>query len=324
VKTIADTLGVARSNLAVQAAAEPTRRRRGRPAQPEAELVAEIKALIAGQPTYGYRRIHALLLRKRWEEGSAAVNVKRVYRVMKTHGLLLERHTGSSAERRHDGRVAVDLPDTRWCSDGFEIGCDNGEKVRIAFTLRLLRSGGDLLGGNHRRHQQLRYPRPDGRERRTAVRAGRQTAQADRVAVGQRLALHRRGNACPGPRYRPGAVYDTHSEPSVERHGRSLRQTDQAGLRAGQREARRGQRVAPARFLVRALQHRAPHKALGYRSPRQFRKSMVEKTTESAVGAMRRPDDGTTATEAVGSRPKPPQAGARSASLDVTAAMDHL
>jgi hypothetical protein len=45
VKTIADTLGVARSNLAVQAAAEPTRRRRGRPAQPEAELVAEIKAL---------------------------------------------------------------------------------------------------------------------------------------------------------------------------------------------------------------------------------------------------------------------------------------
>ncbi len=26
-------------------------------------------------------------------------------------------------------------PDTRWCSEGFEIGCDNGEKVRIAFTL---------------------------------------------------------------------------------------------------------------------------------------------------------------------------------------------
>ena len=23
----------------------------------------------------------------------------------------------------------------RWCSDGFEIGCDNGERVRIAFTL---------------------------------------------------------------------------------------------------------------------------------------------------------------------------------------------
>ena len=44
--------------------------------------------------------------------------MKRVYRVMKAHGLLLERHTGKGEERRHDGRVAVDHPDTRWCSDG--------------------------------------------------------------------------------------------------------------------------------------------------------------------------------------------------------------
>jgi putative transposase len=50
-------------------------------------------------------------------------------------GLLLERHAGNGEERRHDGGVAVDRPDTRWCSDGFEIGCENGERVRIAFTL---------------------------------------------------------------------------------------------------------------------------------------------------------------------------------------------
>jgi putative transposase len=135
VKTIADTLGVARSNLAVQAIPERPHHRRGRRPQPEAELVAEIKTLIAGQPTYGYRRIHALLRRQRRDQGGAPVNVKRVYRVMKVHGLLLERHTGTGEERRHDGRVAVDRSDTRWCSDGFEIGCDNGEKVRIAFTL---------------------------------------------------------------------------------------------------------------------------------------------------------------------------------------------
>jgi putative transposase len=58
--------------------------------------------------------------------------VKRVYRVMKAHGLLFERHTGNGAERRHDGRVAVDHSDTRRCSDGFESGCDNGERVRVA------------------------------------------------------------------------------------------------------------------------------------------------------------------------------------------------
>jgi putative transposase len=119
----------------VQAAPEPARQRRGRRPQPEAELVAEIKALIAGQATYGYRRIHALLRRQRRDGGGAPVNVKRVYRVMKAHGLLLDRHTGNGEERRHNGRIAVDRPDTRWCSDGFEIGCDNGEKVRLAFTL---------------------------------------------------------------------------------------------------------------------------------------------------------------------------------------------
>jgi transposase InsO family protein/transposase-like protein len=132
---IADGLGVVRSNLGARVAPQTAQQRRGRRPQPDDGLVAEIKALIAGQPTYGYRRIHALLRRQRHEQGGPTVNVKRIYRVMKAHGLLLERHTGGGEERRHDGRVAVDHPDTRWCSDGFKIGCDNGERVRIAFTL---------------------------------------------------------------------------------------------------------------------------------------------------------------------------------------------
>ena len=53
---------------------------------------------------------------------------------MKVHGLLLDRHAGG-VERRHDGRIAVDERNRRWCSDGFEIGCENGEKVRVAFAL---------------------------------------------------------------------------------------------------------------------------------------------------------------------------------------------
>jgi len=71
VKPISDTLGVVRSNLTEQAAAQRTLQRRGRRPQPEAELVAEIKVLIAGQPTYGYRRIHALLRRQRAANGVA-------------------------------------------------------------------------------------------------------------------------------------------------------------------------------------------------------------------------------------------------------------
>jgi Integrase core domain len=40
-----------------------------------------------------------------------------------------------------------------------------------------------------------------------------------------------------------------------------------------------------------------PHKALGYRSPREFRKEWVEKTTYNAVGALRRPHEGTTSAD---------------------------
>ena len=54
--------------------------------------------------------------------------------MMKLHGLLLQRYRtrrGASPRRR----VAIDERNTRWCSDGLEIGCDNGEKVRVAFAL---------------------------------------------------------------------------------------------------------------------------------------------------------------------------------------------
>lgn len=110
-KTSAGALGVARSNLAAQT--RTAARRRGRRPQPEAERLAEIKQVIAGQPTYGYRRVHALVRRRRRDKGGAPVNAKRVYRVMKVHGLLLQHHTGDGVERRHDGRVAVDRPDLR-------------------------------------------------------------------------------------------------------------------------------------------------------------------------------------------------------------------
>ncbi len=98
-------------------------------------MVEEIKAVIATMPTYGYRRLHAALARRAHEQGRAPPNHKRVYRVMTVHGLILQRHAGGTETRRHDGRAAVAQSNLRWCSDGFELGCDNGEKVRVAFAL---------------------------------------------------------------------------------------------------------------------------------------------------------------------------------------------
>lgn len=134
-KAIADTLGLARSNLVERAKPARLARRRGRPALPEAEIVAEVRQILGERPSYGYRRLHAVLRRRQMARGEAPVNHKRIYRIAKAHGLLLARHTGIGADRRHDGRVAVRSRNTRWCSDGFEIACDNGERVRVAFSL---------------------------------------------------------------------------------------------------------------------------------------------------------------------------------------------
>src|SRR5215217_1709669 len=74
-------------------------------------------------PTYGYRRVWAVLRREADALGRPRPNHKHIYRLMKAHGLLLQRHAGGAEERRHDGRIAVDRSNLRWCSDGFEPGC---------------------------------------------------------------------------------------------------------------------------------------------------------------------------------------------------------
>jgi putative transposase len=306
VKTISDTLGVARSSLAAQAAPKTARQRRGRRPQPENELLAEIKEVIAGQPTYGYRRIHALVRRRRAREGGRPVNVKRVYRVMKVHGLLLQRHTGKGEERRHDGRVAVDCSDTRWCSDGFEIGCDNGEQVRIAFTLDCcdreaiswVATTGGIDSGD------IRDLMVESIERRFGL-VNRLPAPIEWLSDNGSPYTARETRAFAGD---IGLVPRTTPIESPQSNGMA-----EAFVKTIKRDYARVSARPDAASVLRQLdwwfEHYNtvhPHKALGYRSPREFRKQLVEKTTAEAVGALRRPHDGTTATEAIGSRPQPP------------------
>ncbi|WP_438823111.1 IS3 family transposase [Methylobacterium frigidaeris] len=133
VSAVASALGVSRPHLA--SSRQTVARRRGRPPAPDVELLAAIQALVADLPTYGYRRVHALLRRQAEQDGRPAPNVKRVSRVMKVHGLLLQRPAGGAETRRHEGKVAVAVRNTRWCSDGLEIAAENGERVRVAFVL---------------------------------------------------------------------------------------------------------------------------------------------------------------------------------------------
>ena len=136
-KAVCEALGVARSNISASfksPVAKPLKRV-GRAPKPDADLVSAIKAIIGDQPTYGYRRVWALLKREAVMRGHPPVNAKRVHRVMKAHAMLLRRHAGGAQGRRHDRKIAVTRSNLRWCSDGFELACDNGEKVRVAFAL---------------------------------------------------------------------------------------------------------------------------------------------------------------------------------------------
>ena len=96
-KTVTDTLGLARSNIAERV--RGVRPKRGPQTRDgDLELAANIRRLVDARPTYGYRRIAALLKRER---RMAPVNAKRVHRLMKRHGLLLARHTGRRRPRVH-------------------------------------------------------------------------------------------------------------------------------------------------------------------------------------------------------------------------------
>ncbi len=134
VKAVADVLGVARSNLVEQIRSGSRSRGRYRRADDEAVLIA-IRAITDVRPTYGYRRVTAILNRTRRATGEPALNHKRVFRLMKRDSLLLQRHTGGRPVRAHAGRVIAAAPNQSWSSDGLEIGCWNGEVVWVAFAI---------------------------------------------------------------------------------------------------------------------------------------------------------------------------------------------
>ena len=134
-KMIAQTLDVSRSNLSQRI--KETSKARGHYQKPsDAEILPQIRTLIDERPTYGYRRIGALLNRIRKASGLTPFNHKRVYRLMKQNNLLLTRHTGKPVpERAHEGKVITLRSNSRWCSDGFEIRCWDQEVVRVTFVL---------------------------------------------------------------------------------------------------------------------------------------------------------------------------------------------
>ena len=136
-KAVCQAMGLARSHVHAMAKRSAAWQdgRRARTPRDDVHLLEQIRLELADLPSYGYRRVCALLNRERQVRAEPKVNAKRVYRVMAAHALLLPRAPRRrQSSRPHKGKVMVGASDTRWCSDGFEIQCDSGQTVTATFT----------------------------------------------------------------------------------------------------------------------------------------------------------------------------------------------
>ena len=98
----------------------------------DTHLLRRIQTLVKTRPTYGYRRVTALL--NQGVPAEERINHKRVYRMMRDHGLLLSKYA-EKPQRTHEGKVMTLKSNLRWCSDIFEIRCWNGDRVFVSFSL---------------------------------------------------------------------------------------------------------------------------------------------------------------------------------------------
>lgn len=149
-------MGVSRAQLSLRvnrSADWQDRRCNRRDEEADGEVLSCILGIISDMPSYGYRRVWGIMRRQLRDEGLPPVNAKRVYRVMSEHNLLLLHDKLQRPQREHNGKIAVAESNQRWCSDGFEFGCDDGEKLRVTFA-GLLRQRGHRLGSEHRRLRQ--------------------------------------------------------------------------------------------------------------------------------------------------------------------------
>jgi putative transposase len=124
---VCEALGVARAT----AYREPAARGPHYARADDRVVAAQIRAVIRDRATYGYRRVTALVNRA----CGARYNVKRVRRVMGLNGWTLPVRVRRRSGRAHTGRVARDGSNERWCSDSLLVPCTDGEVVEVGFVL---------------------------------------------------------------------------------------------------------------------------------------------------------------------------------------------
>src|SRR5262245_18727527 len=94
-------------------------------------VLEQIRAVTNSRATYGYRRVWAMVNRT----FRAGYYRKRIRRVMQLHGLMLAARVHRRHGRPHLGRIEQPASNQRWCSDVFLIPCCSGEVLSVAFAI---------------------------------------------------------------------------------------------------------------------------------------------------------------------------------------------
>ncbi len=124
---ICRTLGISRACAYRESVGRPARYARAE----DRVVTVQIRTVIRTRASYGARRVRALVNR----EFATGYNLKRIQRVMELNGWKLPRATRRRTGRAHRGLIQRDVSNERWCSDVLEIACWNGEIVQLGFAL---------------------------------------------------------------------------------------------------------------------------------------------------------------------------------------------
>ena len=124
---ICRTLGISRACAYRESLGRPARYVRA----DDRVVTAQIRTVIRTRASYGARRVRALVNR----EFATGYNLKRIQRLMELNGWKLPRATRRRTGRAHRGLIQRDVSNERWCSDVLEIACWNGELVQLGFVL---------------------------------------------------------------------------------------------------------------------------------------------------------------------------------------------
>ena len=269
VAVICRVLGVSRSSAyRADAPRGPRYHRRD-----DERVAGQIRVVVKNRATYGHRRVTARVN----QLFGTRYNRKRIRRVMQLYGLTLptvNRRRG----RAHTGRIMRDRSNERWCSDELLIPCWSGEVVHVAFVLDC-----------------------HDREVLAHVAAARPLLATDIQELMRRAVTHRFGDLQPQEPIQwlsdNGSIYTAlatewmaeqlHLQPittpasSPQSNGMS-----EAFVNTLKRDYVDGADCSTAASVLSQLERWlddynevAPHSALGYRSPRQYRR---ERTPQEA------------------------------------------